>query len=58
MRLTDSAIAHGFAAAITERLDLFVAYGRGERARTYGNDLVGTVRVVPHRASQSVDVVA
>ncbi len=31
MRLTDSAIAHGFAAAIPERLELFVAYGRGER---------------------------
>jgi hypothetical protein len=31
LRLTDHAIAHGFAAVIPERLDLTVGYGRGER---------------------------
>jgi DNA invertase Pin-like site-specific DNA recombinase len=31
LRLTDTAIAHGFAAVIPERLELTVGYGRGER---------------------------
>lgn len=31
LRLTDTAIAHGFAAVIPERLQLSVGYGRGER---------------------------
>jgi hypothetical protein len=31
LRLTDRAIAHGFAAVIPERLELTVGYGRGER---------------------------
>lgn len=33
LRLTDTAIAHGFAAVIPERLELTVGYGRGERSR-------------------------
>jgi hypothetical protein len=32
LRLSDTAIAHGFATVIPERLDLTVGYGRGERA--------------------------
>jgi DNA invertase Pin-like site-specific DNA recombinase len=31
LRLSDTAIAHGFAAVIPERLELTVGYGRGER---------------------------
>jgi hypothetical protein len=31
IRLTDAAVAHGFAAAIPDRLDVTVGYGRGER---------------------------
>ena len=31
LQLTDTAISHGFAAVIPERLDLTVGYGRGER---------------------------
>lgn len=31
LRLSETAIAHGFAAVIAERLDLTVGYGRGER---------------------------
>jgi hypothetical protein len=33
LRLTDTAIAHGFAAVIPERLELTVGYGRGERSQ-------------------------
>ena len=33
IRLTDLAVAHGFAAAIPDRLTVTVGYGRGERAR-------------------------
>jgi len=33
LRLTNSAIARGFAAVIPERLEPTVGYGRGERAR-------------------------
>jgi hypothetical protein len=32
LRLTDTAIAHGFAAVIPERLELTVGYGRSERS--------------------------
>ena len=31
IHLTDTAVAHGFAAAIADRLDVTAAYGRGER---------------------------
>jgi hypothetical protein len=31
IHLTDAAVAHGFAAAIPDRLDVTVGYGRGER---------------------------
>jgi hypothetical protein len=31
LRLTETAVAHGFAAVIPERLDITVGYGRGER---------------------------
>jgi len=31
IRLTDGAVAYGFAAAIPDRLDVTVGYGRGER---------------------------
>jgi len=33
IHLTDAAVAHGFAAAIPDRLDVTVGYDRGERAR-------------------------
>jgi hypothetical protein len=38
IRLTDSAVAHGFAAAIPERLEVTVGNGRGERTRTFTID--------------------
>jgi hypothetical protein len=41
IRLTDSAVAHGFAAAIPERLEVTVGNGRGERARGRGNKRAG-----------------
>ena len=31
LRLTATAVSHGFAAVMPERLDLTVGYGRGER---------------------------
>jgi hypothetical protein len=39
LRLTDTAIAHGFAAVIPERLELTVGYGRGERTQATPPDL-------------------
>lgn len=33
LRLSDTAVAHGFAAVIPERLDVTVGYGRGERTQ-------------------------
>jgi hypothetical protein len=32
IHLTDAAVAHGFAAAISDRLDVTVGYGWGERS--------------------------
>ena len=31
INLTDAAVPHGFAAAIPDRLEVIVGYGRGER---------------------------
>ena len=39
IRLTDSAVACGFAAAIPDRLDVTVGYGRGERESPATTDL-------------------
>jgi hypothetical protein len=39
IRLTDSAVAYGFAAAIPDRLDVAAGYGRGERAGISRTDL-------------------
>jgi hypothetical protein len=41
LRLTDTAIAHGFAAVIPERLELTVGYGRGERSKDIDFVLMG-----------------
>jgi DNA invertase Pin-like site-specific DNA recombinase len=41
LRLTDTAIAHGFAAVIPERLELTVGYGRGERSKNIDFVLIG-----------------
>ena len=38
IHLTDAALAHGFAAAIPDRLDVTVGYGRGERRQTSMSD--------------------
>ena len=45
VRLTDSAIAHGFADALPPRLELFVGSGRGERDSPATNDLPYTMRL-------------
>ena len=40
-------------------LTVYIAgFGRGERTSPYGNDLVGTFRVVPRRLPLRVEVVA
>jgi hypothetical protein len=44
IHLTDTAVAHGFAAAIPDRLDVTVGNGRGERIGTDPIQL--SVRVV------------
>jgi hypothetical protein len=45
IHLTDQAVAHGFAAAIPDRLDVTVGNGRGERAGGQPNHMI--VRAVP-----------
>jgi hypothetical protein len=40
IRLTDSAVAHGFAAAIPERLEVTVGNGRGERSGDDNNHVM------------------
>lgn len=55
LRLTDSAISHGFAAVIPERLKLTVGYGRGERISAVMSDAGAVVRFVREsRASARV----
>jgi hypothetical protein len=56
IHLTDAAVAHGFATAIPDRLDVTVGYGRGERI---GADTPSPILLIPvtnvpsyvHRAS-------
>ena len=43
--LTHTAISHGFAAVIPERLELTVGYGRGERSQ--GEAIGVVVRIAP-----------
>ncbi len=51
---TDAAVAYGFAAAIPDRLDVTVGYGRGERSRHDDIDgVVGAARVPPAEMSGS-----
>ncbi len=45
IHLTDQAVAHGFAAAIPDRLDVTVGYGRGERDSPATTDLPITMRL-------------
>ena len=44
--LTHTAISHGFAAVIPERLELTVGYGRGERNCAVMSDAGAVVRFV------------
>jgi DNA invertase Pin-like site-specific DNA recombinase len=46
IHLTDAAVAYGFAAAIPDRLDVTVGYGRGERNSTVMSDAGAVVRFV------------
>jgi hypothetical protein len=45
IHLTETADAHGFVAAIRDRLDVNVGCGRGERDRPTTNDLPITMRL-------------
>jgi hypothetical protein len=47
IHLTDAAVAHAFAAAIPDRLDVTVQNGRGERTRAHTFQLI--VRIRPMR---------
>jgi hypothetical protein len=51
IHLTDMAVAHGFAAAIPDRIDVTVGYGRGERNYTVMSDADTVVRFVSERSS-------
>jgi hypothetical protein len=59
--LTEDAIELGLDAALPAAFELghqIGEFGRGERARTYGNDLVGTVRVARTLSEKPIEVVA
>ena len=44
--------------AVFELSGTIAEFGRGERARTYGNDLVGTVRVATREPPRRISEVA
>lgn len=60
IRLTDGAVAHGFAAAIRDRIDVTVENGRGEGSQTSTTDLNVPIawalrcRVTPRRHCSGV----
>jgi hypothetical protein len=57
--LTPEAEAHGFAEAFGPEFTCSIGRtARGERTSPYGNDLVGTFRVVQRRLPLRVEVVA
>jgi hypothetical protein len=56
IHLTDAAVAHGFAAAIPDRLDVTVGYGRGERSRAFGSRLIRGCTVVMANEHSPLDL--
>ena len=54
IRLTDGAVAYGFAAAIPDRLDVTVGYGRGERSSAHTIQL--SIRIEPQPATSVLSV--
>jgi hypothetical protein len=58
LRLTDTALAHGFAAIIPERLDLTVGYGRGERGSPSLTQQPPTFLMINRTPQESLPAVA
>jgi hypothetical protein len=59
--LTADAIDLGLDAGLPPILELesqIGEFGRGERARAYGNEVIGTIRVARHPPDHAVAVVA
>jgi hypothetical protein len=54
IQLADTAVAYGFAAAIPDRLDVTVGYGRGERSSAHTIQM--SIRIEPQPDSNVLTV--